>query len=108
LDEERYEREISLTWIGAEELPLLWVNRFVGQSLQDHLVLTIGQSVDPALIGTPQDRIAQLEQIAYIPIRPVARIAFSRSSLQDLIGILEIIKDAYDQQQQERGGEGQL
>lgn len=108
MDEGHYEREIPLTWIGAEELPLLWVNRFVGQSLQDHMVLTIGQSVDPALIGTPQERIAQLEQIAYVPIRPVARLAFSRARCEELIGILEIIKDAYDQQQQETGGEGQL
>jgi hypothetical protein len=108
LDEERYGREIPLTWIGADELPLLWVNRFVGQSLQDHLVLTIGQSVDPALIGTPQERMAQLEQIAYVPIRPVARLALSRARCEELIGILEIIKDAYDQQQQEIGGEGQL
>ena len=108
MDEEHYEREIPYTWIGTEELPLLWVNRFVGQSLRDHLVLSIGQSVDPALIGTPEDRMAQLEQVAYIPVRPVARLAFSRSSLQDLIGILEILKDGYDQQQQESGGEGQL
>ncbi len=107
MDEEHYEREIPLTWIGAEELPLLWVNRFVGQSLHDHMVLTIGQSVDPPLIGTPQQRIEQLEQIAYVPVRPVARLAFSRARCEELIGILEIIKDAYDQQQQ-GGGEGQL
>jgi len=109
LDEEHYEREIPLTWIGTEELPLLWVNRFVGQGLEDHFVLTIGQSVDPALIGTPEQRIAQLEQIAYVPIRPVARLAFSRARCEELIGILNIMKDGYDhQQQQQRGGEGQL
>lgn len=106
MDEEHYEREIPLTWIGTEELPLLWVNRFVGQSVEDHLVLTIGQSVDPALIGTPEEKIAQLDQIAYVPVRPVARLAFSRARCEELIGILNIMKDGYDQQQ--RGGEGQL
>ena len=108
MDDAHYEREIPLTWIGADELPLLWANRFVGQSLQDHMVLTIGQSVDPALIGTPQERIAQLEQIAYVPIRPVARVAFSRARCEELIGILNVILEAYDSQQQEMGGEGQL
>jgi len=108
LDEERYEREIPLTWIGADELPLLWVNRFVGQTLEDHLVLTIGQSVDPALIGTPEDRIAQLEQIAYVPIRPVARLAFSRARCEELIGILNVVLEGYDRQQQEREGGGEL
>jgi hypothetical protein len=108
LDEERYEREIPLTWIGADELPLLWVNRFVGQSLQDHMVLTIGQSVDPALIGTPEERITQLEQVAYVPIRPVARLAFSRTTCETLIGILNVILEGYDRQQQEREGGGEL
>jgi len=108
LDEERYERKIPLTWIGADELPLLWVNRFVGQTLEDHLVLTIGQSVDPALIGTPEDRIAQLEQIAYVPIRPVARLAFSRARCEELIGILNVVLEGYDRQQQEREGGGEL
>jgi hypothetical protein len=108
LDEERYERRIPLTWIGAEELPLLWVNRFVGQSLEDHLVLTIGQSVDPPLIGTPPERIAQLEQIAYVPIRPVARLALSRGRCEELIGILNVILEGYDRQQQEKKGGGEL
>jgi len=108
LDEEHYERNIPLTWIGTEDLPLLWVNRFVGQGLEDHLVLTIGQSVDPAIIGTPEERIAQVEQIAYVPVRPVARLAFSRARCEELIGILNIIKDGYDQKQEEREGGGGL
>lgn len=108
MDEERYGREIPLTWIGTEELPLLWVNRFVGQGLEDHFVLTVGQSVDPPLIGTPDEKIAQLEQIAYVPVRPVARLAFSRARCEELIGILNGIKDAYDQRQAERGGGGEL
>jgi len=72
------------------------------------MVLTIGQSVDPALIGTPEERMAQLEQIAYVPIRPVARLAFSRARCEELIGILNVILEAYDHQQEEMGGEEQL
>jgi hypothetical protein len=105
LDEEYYDRPIPLTWIGTEELPLLWVNRFIGQNLEDHFVLTIGQSVNPPLIGTPEEKIEQLEQIAYVPVRPVARLAFSRARCEELIGILNVIKDSHDEQQEGKGGE---
>jgi len=84
------------------------VNRFIGQNLEDHFVLTVGQSVDPPLIGTPEEKREQLDQIAYVPVKPVARLAFSRARCEELIGILNVIKDGYDQQQTEGGGGGEL
>lgn len=100
--EENFEREIPLTWIGAEQLPLLFVNRLVGQVDDDHFVLTVGQSVGPALIGTPQDKKDQLEQIAYVPVNPVARLAFTRSTCQDFITILRTILEGFDQERERR------
>ena len=100
--EENFEREIPLTWIGTEQLPLLFINRLIGQVDDDHFVLTLGHSVSPALIGTPQDKKDQLEQIAYLPIHPVARLAFNRSTCQDLIAILQTILEGYDQQHERR------
>lgn len=107
MDEERYERSIPLTWIGTDELPLLFVNQFVGQGLEDHFVLEVGQSVPPALIGTPEEKMERLEQIAYVPVRPVARLAFSRARCEELIGILQIVLEGHDKQREEReAGQG--
>ncbi len=102
--EENFEREIPLTWVGAEQLPLLFINRLVGQVDDDHFVLTVGQSVSPALTGTPEDKKDQLEQIAYVPINPIARLAFNRSTCQDFIAILQTILEGYDQTREGRGG----
>jgi len=108
LDEERYEREIPVTWIGAEDLPVLFANTFVGQveAEQDAFFLTIGQTLPPALIGTPQQRIEQLEQIAYVPVKPIARLAFTRERLEFLVALLQTNLDQYRQiRERMEGGE---
>lgn len=109
LDEEHYERAIPTTWIGAEDLPVLFVNTFVGQIQPQEGVfyLSVGQTLPPALIGTPQEQAEQLEQIAYVPVKPVARLALTRSRMEELVTILQMNLENYDQimQQMREGGE---
>ncbi len=108
LDEERYERNIPTTWIGAEDLPVLFVNTFVGQvqPQEGTFYLTLGQTLPPALIGTPQEQAEQLEQIAYVPIKPVARLALTRSRMEELVALLQLNLEQHDQLlQQMRGGD---
>jgi hypothetical protein len=109
LDEGRYERAIPTTWIGAEDLPVLFVNTFVGQiqPQEGAFYLTLGQTVPPALIGTPQEQTEQLEQIAYVPVKPVARLALTRSRMEELVAILQVNLEQYDQlvEQMRDGGE---
>lgn len=71
MDGENIEREIPVSWVGAEELPILYANQFVGQVHEDTFFLTIGQLVPPALIGTPEEQAEQLEEIAYLPVKPL-------------------------------------
>ena len=109
MDGERYERAIPTTWIGAEDLPVLFVNAFVGQIQPQEraFYLSLGQVLPPALIGTPEEQVEQLEQIAYIPIKPVARLAMTRSRIEELVALLQLNLEQYDQavQQMEEGGE---
>lgn len=107
LDEGRHERFIPTTWIGAEELPVLFVNTFVGQvqPQEGAFYLSVGQTVPPALIGTPQEQAEQLEQIAYVPVKPIARLALTRARMEELIALLQLNIDQYDQiVEQMRGG----
>ena len=109
MDGEDQIRDIPLTWIGVEDLPILFANASVGQlqAQEDAFYLTVGQATPPALIGTPQEQADQLDQIAYIPVKPVARFAFTRARLQELVAILQANLDQYDQivQQMREGDE---
>lgn len=98
MDDEHIEFEIPLTWIGAEDLPVLFVNKFVGQvEPEEHaFYLTLGQALPPALIGTPDERLEQLERIAYVPIKPIARLAFTKSKLEELVAVLQTNLDQYE------------
>lgn len=109
MDEENAQFEIPLTWIGAEDLPVLFVNQIVGQvDPEEHVFyLTVGQALPPALIGTPEERLRQLREIAYVPVRPIARLAFTRRKLEELIAVLRTNLDQYEQitRQMEGGDE---
>jgi hypothetical protein len=62
----------------------------------------------PPLLGTPEQQAAQLEQIAYVPIKPVVRLGFTRSRLEEIIGVLQQTISNYDQARRTmgRGEEG--
>lgn len=100
MNEETPSFDIPLAWIGAEELPVHLINQFVCQFNQDEFILTLGQTVPPAIIGaTQQERAEQLEGIAYVPVKPIARLAFTRSRLVEYIATLQANLDQYDQHQ---------
>ncbi len=111
MDEGTPHIDIPLAWIGAEELPIHLVNQFVCQFNQDEFILTLGQMTPPALIApTPEERLDQAEQISYVPIKPLARLGFTRQRLVELVATLQANIAQYDeyQRQQEprmRGGD---
>lgn len=100
--------EIPLAWVGVEELPILQVNQFLGQSdPQGEFFVTLGQMTMPPLLGTPEQQATQIQQIAYVPIKPIARLGFTRQRLEEFIGILQQTLVNYDQAQ-ETGRSGGL
>lgn len=105
MDEENAGREIPLSWVGLEDVPLFFANQFICQFNQDEFILTIGQMAPPALLGDEEQRTRQLEQLDQIPVRPLARIAFTPSRLVELINVLEANRWQYEQAQQLRNQE---
>lgn len=108
LDEQNMSRDIPLAWIGAEDLPVLFSNQFVGQvdPQDDAFFLTLGQTLPPALLGTPEERAEQLEQLAYVPVKPIARLTFTRRKLEELVAILQTNLDQHDQIRRMQRGDG--
>lgn len=89
---------------------MFFANQFVCQYNQDEFILTSGQMTPPMLIGEIQDRAEQLQRLEYVPVKPLARVAFTYSRLVELIQVLQINREQYEQEQQARrqqmGGEG--
>ena len=87
-----------MAWIGAEELPIHLVNQFFCQFNQDEFILTIGQMVPPALVApTAEERLEQAQQISYVHIKPLARLAFTRQRLVELVATLQANIAKYDE-----------
>jgi hypothetical protein len=103
--DENEQREIPLTWMNVEDVPVLFANQFIIQHNQDEFILTIGQMVPPALLGDEQQRAAQLQEIERVPVKPLARIAFTRARLVELVQALEGNREIYDHTQQARDDE---
>lgn len=91
---------IPLVRIGAEDVPIYMVNDFVIQHNQNEFILTVGQFQPPILLGTEEERRRQAEQIAYVPIKAVARLGFTRQRLVELIEALQSNLRKYDEKQQ--------
>ncbi len=105
MDEGNVQRNVPVAWIGAEDLSILFVNQFVGQVHEDTFFLTVGQMTPPALIGTLQERADQLEEIAYVPVKPIARLALTRADVQQLVSTLNANLDQHEELRRQRGDE---
>jgi hypothetical protein len=96
--EEPQRVEVPVVWVGADEVPVYFANQFVAQVDRGECFLTIGQMLPPVLVGTLDERREQAENLQYVTIRPVARIAFTPDRLRELISILELTAQNYEQQ----------
>jgi hypothetical protein len=89
---------LPLVWVGAEELPVNFVNQFVAVVQPDEIFLTIGSLVPPAILGdTEEQREAVLRGITYVPVKPVARLGFTPARLREFIKVLQDTLSNYEQ-----------
>lgn len=102
MDEQPLEREVPLTWVDVDDVPVFFANQFIIQHNQDEFILTIGQMVPPPIVGPLEQREEQIEQIDFVAVKPLARIAFTYSRLMELGQALEGHREQYDRIQQWR------
>jgi hypothetical protein len=88
--------EIAASWIGVEDLPVHFANAFAGLVGPNAVFVNIGSMVPPSIAGaTQEEREAQARSIAYVPIKPIARIALAPKALDELITSLEETRRNY-------------
>ena len=77
--------QVQGAWVGAEDLPVQFANAFVWVVGPNEIFLGIGASTPPAIVGTPEEREAQIRGIGFIPIKPIARLALTPARLDELV-----------------------
>ncbi len=103
------ELQLTLRWVGTDEIPIHYINQFVGQLGQlNELLLVFGQASTPTVIGTPEQQAEQLRQIEYVPIKPLARFALTRQGVERLISMLQHILMVHDEQLQQQMPQQQI
>lgn len=88
--------QLPLSWVGLDEVPIMFANQFVIQFQPDEFVLTLGQVVAPALLGSPEQIAEQASEITFIPVRTIARVGFNRHRLHELISALQANMENHD------------
>lgn len=79
-----------LVWIGTDDLPLHFVNQFLGVVQPNEVFLLLGSLVPPAITGdTAEERKAQAEAVPFVPVKPIVRLGMTPARLKELIGVLQ-------------------
>lgn len=93
---------LPIVWTGVDDVPVVFANQSLGQvGQQGEVILTFGQLVPPAILGvTEEDRERQIRSLTHIPIKPVARLAFTRAGLEELVGLLHKTLENHDRAQE--------
>jgi hypothetical protein len=106
-DDDVEQVQLPVVWTGAEDVPILFANQFIAQfdgDLGAH-ILTVGQLAPPALIGTPEEKREQAERLDFVAVSIIARLAFTPSRMQELIGVLAANVDQREQVAKLRPGD---
>jgi hypothetical protein len=91
MSSEPEEIELDQAWIGADDLPVQFANAFVAIAGPNAFFVNLGSQIPPEL-GTDED-FERLKARGYLPVKPIARIALSAQGLDDLIKVLETIRN---------------
>jgi hypothetical protein len=82
---------------------MLFANQFIGQ-VDDHgdVIITFGQANPPLILGSPEEQAEQAANLAFIQVRPVARLALGRDRIKDVITALQQTLDNQELAQKNR------
>lgn len=102
--EQEEQVEIRASWVGLEEQEVHPANTFLSQFYKDSFYLSFGLFVPPPLLGSDEERLAQVRELGVLPISPVARVSMTRPALERLIAILQENLQKFDAAQEAEEG----
>ena len=82
--------ELPISWVGFDELPIVFANQIMIQSTGPReIVLIFGQVANPPTAGTQEEQLAQLGEIPFVPIRPLARLGMTLDRLREFLAAMQ-------------------
>jgi len=97
---ERDAISVPLVWVGTDDLPVQFLNQFVGLVQPNEIFLMLGSLVPPPIMGdTAEERKAQARSVPFVPIKPIVRLALTPERLKELISVLQQTMENYETQQ---------
>jgi hypothetical protein len=82
------EKEVQLDWYVPDELVSHHANNIVVQYLDGEYIISFFETLPPIVLGTPEERRRQAEQINSVRARCVARIIVPGTKMESFIGAL--------------------
>jgi hypothetical protein len=93
---------LPVVWVGAEELPVHFLNQYLAVVAHGEIFLTLGTLMPPAIMGeTMAERRSQAESIGFLQVKPIVRLGFTPERLKELIEVLQQTVANYERQQEE-------
>jgi methyl-accepting chemotaxis protein len=93
--------KLPVVWIGTEETPVLFANQVLSQiGPQGEIVLTFGQLVPRAFVGTEDQIAEEAKQTTHVSTQTVARLVITRTGLDQLIDLLNQTAENSDRAQE--------
>lgn len=96
------QKQVPVRWDDTDPLPVTMVNQFLLQvdvvnGQIDSFILTMGQVLPPALLGTAEERKAAADQIDTVAVRPLGRYSFTEARLNELVEMLSRVQNSLAQ-----------
>jgi hypothetical protein len=94
---QRLDQAFTVQWPGVGAVIIQTANQFLAQidaagEHPDQLILAIGQVTPPVVLGTPEQKRAQLGEIDEINVNTIARYSITLARLRELIGLLQQVE----------------
>ena len=99
---------LPLLWVGVDDADIHYANQIIVQPGEGtEFFVTFGQVAPPLLLGlTPEENLERAKQIAYVPVRTVARLGLTLERMEQFTEVMQRVlsqhKELKDQEKRTR------
>ena len=88
---------VPLLWVGVDDADIHYANQIIVQPGEGtEFFVTFGQVAPPLLLGlTPEENLERAKQIAYVPVRTVARLGLTLERMEQFTEVMQRVLNQY-------------